>query len=240
MKNKNFFSYENQIFPTQPFLIKFYKGSKADYNKKLYNILKKTQGLINSRSKFNLLSSNVVSIEEMSSPPQCLNLLHLFVDLSKSKNILELGTFLGISAMSFALVSKKIKVTSLEKFSEFYEIAKKNIILNGFEKQINVVLGDAKISLKKIKKKFDLIFIDGDKENYLLYLKHVLKNNTKSGSIIIVDNIFFHGDVFNSRPTHKKGNGAKKVLKFVEGSKKLFSSISIIPLYDGTLILKKK
>ena len=85
-----------------------------------------------------------------------------------------------------------------------------------------------------------LKFIDGDKENYLLYLKHVLKNNTKSGSIIIVDNIFFHGDVFNSRPTHKKGNGAKKVLKFVEGSKKLFSSISIIPLYDGTLILKKK
>ncbi|MDC3109302.1 class I SAM-dependent methyltransferase [Alphaproteobacteria bacterium] len=239
MNNKNLFSYENQIFPTQPFLIKFYRGPKAEYNKRLYNILKKTQGLVNSRNRFKLLSSNVVSIEEMSSPPQCLNLLHLLTDLSKSKNILELGTFLGISAMSFALVSKKIKVTTLEKFVEFYQIAKENIKLNGFEKQINVIHGDAKISLINIKKKFDLIFIDGDKENYLLYLKLVLKNNTKSGSIIIVDNIFFHGDVFNSKSLHKKGKGAKKVLKFIEGNKKLFTSISIIPLYDGTLILKK-
>ena len=87
---------------------------------------------------------------------------------------------------------------------------------------------------------FDLVFIDGDKENYLVYLKLALKNNTISGSVIVVDNIFFHGDVFNDKATHAKGIGAKKVLEYVRKNQKLFSSISIIPLYDGTLILKKK
>lgn len=240
MKNKEIFKYENQIFPTQPFLIKYYKGPKASYNAKLYRILKNTQNLINSRKRFKLLSSNVVSIEEMSSPPQCLNLLHLITDISKSKSVLELGTFLGISAMAFASVSKKIKITTLEKFEEFYLIAKKNIQINGFNKQIKVLHGDAKTTLPKIKTKYDLVFIDGDKENYLVYLKLALQNNTKSGSVVIVDNIFFHGDVFNNKPTNVKGLGAKKVLEFVSKNQKLFSSVSILPLYDGTLILKKK
>ena len=240
MKNKNFLKYENQIFPTQPFLIKFYNGPKSSYNSKLYKVLQNTQNLITSRKRYKLLSSKVVSIEEMSSPPQCLNLLHLITDLSHSKKVLELGTFLGISAMSFASVSKKIKVTTLEKFEEFYLIAKKNIKNNGYERQIKVLHGDAKDTLPKIKNKFDLVFIDGDKENYLVYLKLALKNNTISGSVIVVDNIFFHGDVFNDKATHAKGIGAKKVLEYVRKNQKLFSSISIIPLYDGTLILKKK
>lgn len=240
MKNKNIFKYENQIFPTQPFLIKYYTGPKKDYNHKLYSLLKKTQNLVNSKKKYKLISSKVVSIEEMSSPPQCLNLLHLITDLSKSKSVLELGTFLGISAMTFAAISKNIRVTSLEKFEEFYLIAKKNIELNGYSNQIKLIHGDAKLSLLKIKKKFDLVFIDGDKQNYLVYLKYILENNTKSGSIIIIDNIFFHGDVFNPKSNHIKGEGAKKVLNFVSKCKNLFSSTSIIPLYDGTLVLKKK
>jgi caffeoyl-CoA O-methyltransferase len=236
---KNIFNYENQILPSQEFLTINYKGKKKDYFKKLYNVLEKSQNLKNINKKYKLKSSKIVSIREMSSPPQSLNLLKTITDLSKSKTVLEIGTFLGISAMAFASVNKNIKVTTIEKFDEFYKIAKLNIANNGFSKKINVINSDAMKALKTLKKKYDLIFIDGNKENYLAYLKSVIKNNTKHGSIIIVDNILFHGDVLNPKPTTEKGKGAKNVLDFVKDSK-LFSSTLLLPMYDGSLILKIK
>ena len=238
MKKENL-KYYNQILPVQPFLIKNYKYVRKSYYRKLYKVLADTQNLNNINKKYKLKSSKIVSINKMSSPPQSLNLLKTVTDLTKSKSVLEIGTFLGISAMAFASVSKHVRVTTIEKFSEFYNIAKLNIKNNGLDKQINIINGDAISVLKSLKKKFDLIFIDGNKENYLYYLKRVLKENTRKGSVIIIDNILFHGDVLNKAPVTAKGKGVKKVLEFIKKSK-LFTSILLLPLYDGSLILKKK
>lgn len=236
---KDLLKYENQILPSQKFLIKNYQGNINSYYKDLYKILEKSQKLNDINKNYKLKSSKIVSIREMSSPPQSLNLLKSITDLTNSRSVLEIGTFLGISAMAFASVDNSIKVTTIEKFKEFYDIANLNILNNGFSKQIKIINGDAMVVLKSLKKKFDLVFIDGNKENYLNYLKLVLKNNTKKGSTIIIDNILFHGDVLNKTPVTEKGKGAKKVLKFIQDSK-IFTSLLLIPVYDGSLILKRK
>ena len=89
----------------------------------------------------------------------------------------------------------------------------KNSSFYNFDRKIKVLLGDAFDSLDKLKaKKFDMVFLDGDKGNYLNILKKIEKNNLKKGSLIIVDNYFFHGDVVNKKQVTGKGEGVKKLL----------------------------
>jgi caffeoyl-CoA O-methyltransferase len=92
--------------------------------------------------------------------------------------------------------------------------------------------------LKKLTKiKFDLIFLDGDKGKYLKIFKIIEKNNIKKGSIIIVDNFFFHGDVLNKTQS-EKGAGVKNLGLYISKSKKY--NVTLLPIYDGIALLKRK
>ena len=108
------------------------------------------------------------------------------------KNILEIGTAIGYSAIKMALVDDKIKVTTIERDNERYLEALKNIKEFGLEKRITLVLGDA--SLVDVSDKFDLIFIDAAKAQYINFFEKFSKNLNKNG-VIISDNIGFHGMV---------------------------------------------
>ena len=108
------------------------------------------------------------------------------------KNILEIGTAIGYSAIKMALVDDKIKVTTIERDNERYLEALKNIKEFGLEKRITLVLGDA--SLVDVSDKYDLIFIDAAKAQYINFFEKFSKNLNKNG-VIISDNIGFHGMV---------------------------------------------
>ena len=108
------------------------------------------------------------------------------------KNILEIGTAIGYSAIKMALVDDKIKVTTIERDHERYLEALKNIKEFGLEKRITLVLGDA--SLVDVSDKYDLIFIDAAKAQYINFFEKFSKNLNKNG-VIISDNIGFHGMV---------------------------------------------
>lgn len=112
------------------------------------------------------------------------------IDKNEIKNILEIGTAIGYSAIKMANVNKDINVTSIERDQNRYMEALKNVKKAKLDKRINVIFGDAlDINLDD---KYDLIFIDAAKGQYIRFFDKYSKNLSKNG-VIISDNMEFHG-----------------------------------------------
>ena len=101
-------------------------------------------------------------------------------------SILELGSAIGYSAICMASVSKKVKVTTIERDKKMYEEAKKNIKEADLEKQINIIFDD--IFNVELTEKYDLIFIDAAKAQYIKFFEK-FSPLLKDGGVIISDNI---------------------------------------------------
>lgn len=119
-----------------------------------------------------------------------INFLTKFIAENNVKNILEIGSAIGYSAIKMALVNDKIKVTTIEKDDERYLMALKNIKEFDLEKRITLISGDA-LNVE-LEDKFDLIFIDAAKGQYIKFFEKYSKNLKKNG-VIISDNLDFHG-----------------------------------------------
>jgi len=109
----------------------------------------------------------------------------------KPRGILEIGALVGYSAITMAMnLPKSSRIVSIELRENAAEIARENIEEAGFEDRIEVRVGDAKEVIPKLKaekQKFDLIFIDAVKEEYLTYLK-LLEPMIEKGGIVVADN----------------------------------------------------
>lgn len=113
-----------------------------------------------------------------------------FIKQNEIKNILEIGTAIGYSAIRMSLISKDIKVTTIERDNERYQEAIKNIKDFKLENQINLIYGDA--LEVNVKGSYDLIFIDAAKaQNIKFFNKY--EPLLKKGKYIITDNLNFHG-----------------------------------------------
>jgi len=164
----------------------------------------------------------------------------LLITLTNVNNILEIGTFVGFSATIAAKsLPENGKLISCEIEKKYYEQAVKNINKFNYNNKIEVILGDAKNTIleNKISKNiYDLIFIDGGKENYPFYFKN-LKNNLRKGGVFLIDNTLFKGEVI----AKNKSEHAKKIneLNNILAEEDDFM-ISHITLGDGMLIAIKK
>lgn len=119
-----------------------------------------------------------------------INFLTKFIAENNIKNILEIGSAIGYSAIKMALVNDKVKVTTIEKDDERYLMALKNIKEFDLEKRITLISGDA-LNVE-LEDKFDLIFIDAAKGQYIKFFEKYSKNLKKNG-VIVSDNLDFHG-----------------------------------------------
>ena len=109
------------------------------------------------------------------------------------RDILEIGTAVGYSAINMAAIRWDIVIDTLEVNSEMAAQAEKNIAQENLSERIHVHLGDA--SVYETKKIYDLIFIDAAKSQYRRYLEHFLKNS-RIGTVFIFDNLNFHARNF--------------------------------------------
>ena len=109
----------------------------------------------------------------------------------KPRNILEVGTLYGYSAILMAdtLNSANGKVITIEIDKPIADIARKNIADAGLADKIDVIVGNALDVIPRLNSKFDLLFLDAAKNEYLKYLELAQKRNLKEGSIIVADNV---------------------------------------------------
>lgn len=117
-------------------------------------------------------------------------LLRMHVESIGAKSVVELGTSTGYSALWMALGLKATggRLTTYEIDAERAAAARANFKRAGLDDRIDVVLGDAHIEVKKQRGPIDIVFIDADKDGYILYLKALLPL-VRAGGLIIADNM---------------------------------------------------
>ena len=166
--------------------------------------------------------------------------LQILIQVSKVKKILEIGSFTGFSALSMSLVLPSDgSLISLDKNSEFSKIAK-SFYDKANEKKIKQIIKPAIETLKELtnsNQKFDLIFIDADKENYLNYYNASIQLINKNG-LIIIDNVLWHGEVADNKKNDKFTNIMREFNKHIKQDNRIIKNI--IPIGDGFTICIKK
>lgn len=156
------------------------------------------------------------------------------IRISKPKRVLEIGTAIAYSTIRIARnLKKKAIIHTIEKSEDNIEKAKENIQNSGLEGKINLLFGDALNIMPQLKKKYDFIFLDADKEDYKRLFDYSLVLLKKEG-IVFVDNLLWHGYAASKRVPQKYKTSTKQIRDF----NKIFSSqenlkTTILPIGDG-------
>ena len=156
------------------------------------------------------------------------------------KSILEIGTAIGYSAIRMALVNENVYITTIERDENRYLEAIKNISKFHLEKRIKVIFDDA--FNVKLDNKFDLIFIDAAKSQYIKFFEH-FKTNLKKDGTIISDNLDFHGLVngdYDSYSRNVKGivRKLRNYIDFLKNNEEF--KTEFVKIGDGLAITKFK
>ena len=171
---------------------------------------------------------------------QC-HFLHLIVKIINPKNILEIGTFTGLSALTMGLaMADNSKLTALDKNKETSDVAISFFKKAKIDNKISLLIDNAIVSLEELykqKKKFDLIFIDADKENYINYFDKALNILDKNG-IMVVDNVLWYGDVADQNKKDRLTLKIREFNKFIKDDNRVESLI--LPIGDGLSVCRKK
>jgi len=166
--------------------------------------------------------------------------LQTLIKISDIKKVLEIGSFTGFSALSMALsLPDDGSLISLDKNTEFSKKAK-TFYDKANANKITQIIKPALESLKDLensKQKFDLVFIDGDKENYVNYYEKSIKLIDKNG-LIIIDNVLWHGEVADKSKNDEFTKIIRDFNKHIKGDNRVTKNI--IPIGDGLMICIKK
>ena len=166
--------------------------------------------------------------------------LELITKISNAKKILEIGTFTGLSTLSMALgLPDEGSLIALDKNSETNSKAQSFFKKANQDKKIKTIVKPALETLEEFKKDnliFDIIFIDADKNNYINYYDKAIQM-TKSGGLIIIDNVLWHGEVANEDNKEKFTKIIRDFNTYVKNDKR--TEQVILPLGDGLTICSK-
>ena len=167
-------------------------------------------------------------------------LLALISKLKSPKNILEIGTYTGYSALCLAEgLQKNGILLTIDKNEELAEISSKYFNLSSYKNQIEPIVGKALEVIPTLTIKFDLVFIDADKHNYANYFEMVLPK-MNSGGIILSDNVLWSGKVLDK----DKNKNDKDTLALIEYNKLLNSDNRVetvlLPIRDGLSVTRVK
>ncbi len=213
-------------------------GANLDITDKLQNYINKF-GL-----KLNPVQQEIIDynktlgdIKRMQIDPTQCHFLHLIIKISNIKNVLEIGTFTGLSALSISLaLPEDGKLVVLDKNEETSKIAQNFFKKANQNHKITTIIKPAFESLNDIKnQKFDMVFIDADKMNYKKYYEKSL-GLINQGGLIIIDNVLWHGEVADVKYSDKYTINIREFNKFISEDKRVEQVI--IPLGDGMTVCR--
>lgn len=170
-----------------------------------------------------------------------IDFLTTFIIKHQIKNVLEIGTAIGYSAIMMSLCSPTLKVTTIERDEERYLEAIKNIKKLSFEDRITLIFNDA---LKtRVEGKYDLIFIDAAKAQNIKFFE-LFERNLNDGGFIITDNMYFHGLVKKNEKEIKSRN-VRGIVRKIKGYITFLKenddyNTTIYDIGDGIAVSEKK
>lgn len=162
--------------------------------------------------------------------------LRVMLTISKPLNILELGCAIGYSAILMSeYMPENCKITTIENYDKRIPIARENISKARRGSDIELIFGDALEIVPTLTEKYDFVFMDAAKAQYINFLPPVLEVMNQGG-VLIADNVLQEGDLVESKFTVTRRNRTihKRIREFlyeVKNSDKL--STTIIPIGDG-------
>ena len=161
-------------------------------------------------------------------------LMELLIQMNRPERVLELGTAIAYTTIRIAGNLKKGgKIHTIEFSEDNEKLAKVYVKKSGLSKRIKLLFGDAKEVMPRLKKKYDFIFLDADKEDYLALFEQAMKLLKKNG-ILFVDNLLWHGYAASKEVPEEYETSTK----FIRDFNKVFMSHSllkttILPVGDG-------
>ncbi len=165
-------------------------------------------------------------------------ILKMLSCMIKPKNVLEIGTYTGYSAICLAegLVPEG-KIQTIEINDELEDFIRPYIIKAGFENKIILHFGDALKIIPTLNINFDLVFIDGDKREYIDYYNSIIQK-VISGGYIIADNVLWDGKVIeNTANMDEQTLGIVNFNKMIQEDSRV--SNVIFPIRDGMMVIQK-
>ena len=167
-------------------------------------------------------------------------MLKMFVQMIRPKQVLEIGTYSGYSALCMAEgLEEGAKVYTFEINDEQEDFTRPWLEKSPYADKIKFYIGDALEMVPTMDITFDLVFMDGNKRFYLEYYEMVLKK-MNAGGYIIADNTLWDGHVLEEHPHHTDTQtiGIKAFNHFVAADSRVEKVI--LPLRDGLTIIRKK
>jgi predicted O-methyltransferase YrrM len=158
--------------------------------------------------------------------------------MARPHNVLEIGTLSGYSALCLAVgLRDGGHLHTIELRDRDAGIARDFLAKSRFRDMITVHTGDALVIIEKLKRPWDLVFIDADKINYVNYFEAVMPE-VRPGGFILADNVLFHGQVLDEEI---RGKNAKAIQAFNEHIKKDARIESVLlTIRDGLMLIRKK
>ena len=216
-------------------------GKDLDINNKIQTYIQNlSQPLHPIQKEIIAYNETLGDIKRMQiSVSQC-HFLHLMIKTCNAKNILEIGTFTGLSTLSMSLaLSDEGFIIALDKNLETNKIALDFFNKANQGKKIKTIVKPALDSLNDIKKEnilFDIVFIDADKTNYINYYESVIQLIKKDG-LIIIDNVLWHGEVADENNNEKFTNIIREFNTHVKNDNRVEQII--LPIGDGLTVCRK-
>ena len=169
--------------------------------------------------------------------PSQANYICSLLNNNNCKNILEIGTLYGYSALSFAINSPNdVKITCIEKDKSSLKVAEQFWLEAKVSHKIKIINGNAMNILNSIKEKYDLIFIDADKKNYINYFEKSLPLLNQTG-ILVFDNVLWKGLVAQKMNNDRVTTAIRRFNDYIKNDKRI--TTRIVSIGDGLAICKK-
>lgn len=164
--------------------------------------------------------------------------LSMISHMIRPKNILEIGTYTGYSAICLSEgLQEKGTIHTIEIDLELEAIAKKYFRKAGIENSVVTYFGNALEIIPPMDLVFDLVFIDADKENYPNYF-HLIINKVRKGGFIVVDNVLWSGKVVQPLKSGDKDTAGIFAFNALVQQDERVENV-LLPLRDGLMLLRK-
>ena len=164
--------------------------------------------------------------------------LKMVTQLVRAKHVLEIGMFTGYSALCFAeALPDDGTVTTCEIDGASASVARRYFAMSPHGRKITIHMGPATETMRSLERRYDVIFIDADKQNYVNYYRRAKELMSPEG-VIVIDNVLWDGDVLVQPPPDDRTAAIQEVNRIAASDPEM--SAVLVTIRDGVLLIRRR